>query len=137
MATTTAPPVAARIDGLAEFQRALRKADKRLAAFVRVGFREVAAEVATEARAIAEGKGLRESGDLIAGIAPFSRQGGAGVRSRAIHRGFNYPRRLEYESDGLRATLGPAVIKHSPQAEAKAAAVLEAIVDIDLAGGVF
>ena len=76
--------------------------------------RETAALVAVEARAIAESKGLRESGDLIRGIRPFVQIGRSGVRSGAVHRGFNYPMRLEFEGrvgagTGPRAHLNPAV----------------------------
>jgi hypothetical protein len=103
----------ARIRGLRELDRALRRADKDLHDRLRTRLRAIATEVAAEARAIAGRKGLRKSGDLIAGIKPFVRAGSAGVRSTAVHDGYDYPRRLEYEARGAqpfgpRATLGPA-----------------------------
>ncbi len=131
--------VGVRVEGLREFQRALRKADRDLATAVRVGFRAVAADVAADARQIAEHKGLRVSGDLIRGIRPFSRIGAAGVRSTAVHGGFAYPKRLEYENRGSsrfgpNASLLPAVDQNEERIEAGAAGVLDRIVD-DLGQG--
>lgn len=96
------------VRGLKELDRALGKADKTLRKDLRGRLREAAGVVAVEARAIAESKGLRQSGDLIRAIRPFVRSGSAGVRSGATHRGFAYPKRLEY-GPGNRAHLNPAV----------------------------
>lgn len=135
------PVVGTQINGLREFNRGIRKADLRLAAYVQTGFRAIAMEVAQEARGIAESKGLRESGDLIRGIVPYSRIGGAGVRSRAVHRGFNYPLRLEFEGRGPEgygehASLYPAVRDAEPKIEEQTFALLNSMVDDDLAGGI-
>ena len=106
-------PGGARIRGLKQLDRALGKADKNLRTKLRGKLRDIASGVATEARQIAESKGLRDSGDLIRGIKPYALTGRAGVRSGAVHRGYNYPRRLEFESRGgdlygPRASLYPA-----------------------------
>lgn len=105
--------VGARFTGLREFDRALAKADKDLHKILRADLKEAASVVAEYARGIAQEKGLRRSGDLIFGIDPFALASGTGVRSSAIHRGFRYPRRLEFEGRGSntygpRATLLPA-----------------------------
>lgn len=102
-----------RFDGLRELDRALGKADKDLQKILRQDLMEVASVVAEYARGLAQQKGLVRSGDLIYGIDPFANASGAGVRSSAIHRGFRYPRRLEFEGRGSnvygpRATLLPA-----------------------------
>lgn len=86
--------------GLAALDRALGKADKNLRSGLRDDLREVAGVVAQEAQSIAEQKGLRRSGDLIRKITPFALTGRAGVRSTSIHRGYAYPRRLEFEGRG-------------------------------------
>lgn len=106
--------VGVRLRGLRELDRALGKADKGLRKNLRDGLRDIADTVASEARSTASRKGLRDSGDLIRGIKPFVRSGSAGVRSSAMHRGFAYPMRLEYENRvggkyGPRASLNPAV----------------------------
>lgn len=103
-----------RYRGLRELDRALRRGDRELHTRLRRELLGLAASVATEAQSIAASKGLRESGDLIRKIAPFARANGAGVRSSAMHRGFAYPRRLEFEGRGAsptgpRATLNPAL----------------------------
>ena len=104
------------IHGLAALDRALGKADKNLRKDLRDRLRDVAETVASEARSIASAKGLRRSGDLIANIRPVITTGAAAVRSGALHRGYEYPRRLEFESRfggtyGPRASLLPAVEK--------------------------
>jgi hypothetical protein len=106
--------VGVRFRGLKALDRALSKADKSLRTKLRDRLREAADIVAVEAREIAESKGLRDSGDLIRGIQPYALTGRAGVRSGAVHDGFAYPRRLEYEGGaggayGPRAHLNPAV----------------------------
>lgn len=117
------------IRGLREFQRALRKADRTLWLEVRRGFREIAKRVALDARRLASQRTQRRTGDLIRGIKWFARQDGVGVRSGAEHRGYAYPRRLEYEGRGgsrygPRASLNPAVDMHAPDVERDAERVL-------------
>lgn len=86
--------------GLAALDRALGKADKNLRTNLRGELKEVAGIVASAAQDIAEQKGLRRSGDLIRKIRPFAYAGRAGVTSTSIHRGYSYPRRLEFEGRG-------------------------------------
>jgi hypothetical protein len=126
-----------RFRGLREFDRALGKANKDLRTILRRDLKEIAAVVAVEARAIAEDKGLRRSGDLISHIQPFAYTGRAGVRSSAIHRGYAYPRRLEFEGRGAdefgpRASLLPAVEAKQEILFASAEALLDRLV-VDLA----
>ena len=109
-----AAPATFRIKGLRQLDRALGKADKNLRKNLRGELKEIAEVVARRARGIAEAKGLRDTGDLIRGIKPYALTGRAGVRSNAVHRGFAYPARLEFEGRGAggwgpRATLNPAV----------------------------
>jgi hypothetical protein len=103
-----------RIKGLRELDRALRRSDRGLQVKLRARLIAIATDVAAEAKAIATSKGVFESGDLIKKIRPFARAGGAGVRSASIHRGFPYPKRIEFEGRGAekygpRASLYPAL----------------------------
>lgn len=109
-----AQDIVARFSGLRELDRALGVASKDLRAVLRQDLKEVAEVVAEEARRIAEEKGLVRSGDMIRKIQPFAYTGRAGVRSSSIHRGYRYPRRLEFEgrgsdSYGPKASLLPAL----------------------------
>jgi hypothetical protein len=103
-----------RIHGLKQLDRALGAADKQLRAQLRGEFKQIAVGVAGEAKTIAARRTVTRTGDLVAGIKPFSLMGKAGVRSTAVHDGYEYPRRLEFEgrrggSFGPRASLWPAV----------------------------
>jgi hypothetical protein len=123
-----------RIRGLRDLDRALRRADRGLQRELRGRLRAIATDVATEARAIAASKGLRESGDLIAKTRPFVRAKGAGVRSSAMHRGFAYPKRLEFEGRrgatyGPRASLFPALTARRNSVFAAAERLLDDLAD--------
>lgn len=129
-----------RIRGLREFQRALQKADRNVAAKLRRDLRELAMEVAREARSLAAQRTTRRTGDLERGIRPFARQGAVGVASTAEHGGYQYPRRLEFEGRGStgygpRASLYPAADEAAPELEAKAMGVLDETTRI-LGGGI-
>lgn len=122
------------VTGLKELDRALGKADKNLRTDLRDRLRDVADTVASEARNVARSKGLRDSGDLIAGIKPYVVSGGAGVRSSAVHRGFAYPNRLEFENRfggvyGPRASLFPAIERSQKDIERDLEQVLEHLED--------
>lgn len=122
------------LDGLKALDRALGKADKNLRTGLRSELKAVATIVADEAKSIAASKGLRQSGDLIRGIRPFALTGRAGVRSTAIHRGYSYPRRLEFEGRGgdkfgPNATLLPAVNAKSGELQTKAEQLLDRFAD--------
>lgn len=130
------PPVDLRFKGLKELDKALGKADKRLRKELRARFKDVAGIVATEAKDVAESKGLRKSGDLIKGIRPFSTGARTGVRSSATHGGFNYPQRLEYEQGGLRATLGPALDAKADDVFDAAEGLIDDIADEFNGGGI-
>lgn len=124
----------ARFEGLADLDRALGIANRNLQAGLREELRHIADEVADEAQRIASQKDLRRSGDLIRKIRPFAAGGRAGVRSGAIHRGYPYPRRLEFESRGSntygpRATLLPALDAKTPDVQAGAERLLDRFAD--------
>lgn len=106
--------VEVRVDGDTNFRLALAKAEGTLRRELDAGLKDIAVEVATRARGIAESKGLRITGDMIRAIQPYAARGVAGVSSTSEHRNFPYPRRLEFEdrggaSYGPRASLYPAV----------------------------
>lgn len=108
------------VKGYRELLRALKRTDAELHRNLREGLTGIAREVVQEAKGIAESKGLRESGDLIRGIRPFATVKGTGVRSGAMHGGYAYPQRLEYEGRqggryGPRASLNPAVDRKEPE----------------------
>ncbi len=120
--------------GLKDLDRALGKADKGLRRDLRTKLRGIAKSVATDAQQIAESKGLRDAGDLVDGIRPFARAGGAGVRSTAIHRGFAYPKRLEFEARGgdvygPRASLMPALEQQHNNVVAASERLLDDLAD--------
>lgn len=131
--------VTVRFRGLDELDRALGKADKNLRKDLRDRLRDIAESVASEARSTVTRKGLVQSGDLKRGIRPFVRTGSAGVRSGAVHRGFEYPRRLEYENRaggayGPLASLNPAVDAGSDDLMRDAEQLLDHLVR-DFSGG--
>jgi hypothetical protein len=126
-----------RFSGLRELDRALGRADKDLRTILRRDLKEVADVVAVEARQIAQSKGMVRSGDLVRLIQPFALVRGAGVRSSATHRGYRYPRRLEFEDRGSseygpHATLLPAVEAKKGEVYAKAELLLDRLM-VDLA----
>jgi hypothetical protein len=104
-----------KIAGLRELDRALGRIDKNLRAGLRVRLKGVAEKVAEDARTLTALHTERRTGDLIAGIKPYALSGRAGVRSGAVHRGYNYPRRLEFEGGGERASLYPAFAQNEPE----------------------
>lgn len=123
-----------RFRGLRELQRALGKVDKAAKKDVQRKLKDIAESVASDARAVARGKGLVESGDLVSGLVSFARTSGAGVRSRAMHRGYNYPRQLEYERRGGRgygpnASIGPALERQRNHVFDAAEELLDEIAD--------
>lgn len=119
-----------RFSGLRELDRALGKTSKDLRTILRDDLKEVAEIVAVEARHIAAEKGLVRSGDMVRRIQPFSLVRGTGVRSTSLHRGYRYPRRLEFEGRdgepyGPDATLLPAVQNKQAEVFAKAELLLD------------
>lgn len=124
-----------RFEGLQALDRALRRADLDLHALLRANLIEAADVVAHEAQSIAEQKGLRRSGDMIRLIQPFAGVGRAGVRSTSRHRGYPYPKRLEFEgrggnSYGPDASLLPALDEKQGELEARADVLLDRFVEV-------
>ena len=121
-----------KIRGLKELDQALGRADKNLRKNLRKRLKDIANVVAVGARAKAQS--FRKSGDMIRGIKPYALTGKAGVRSGALHRGFNYPARLEWEGGtrgvpGPRATLLPAYEEAKPAVLAETQHLLDDLAD--------
>lgn len=126
-----------KVRGFAEFRRDLKRVDADARRRMDKRFRQAAGLVVTEARGIAEAKGLRRTGDLIRGIRPYVTARGAGVRSTSRHRGYPYPLRLEFENrvpggTGPRASLYPAFEHVEKEVQASLEGVLDDVID-DLA----
>jgi hypothetical protein len=107
------------IENYADFRKKIKALDSGLDSEVKVGMRKIGKQVATQAKAIAGVKGLRDSGELIRKIAPSVRMDGTTIRAKAMRSTgkrapFPYPAIYEYGgrgggSTGPRAFLGPAV----------------------------
>ena len=132
---------AIRVEGLGRLVRDFGRMQKELRTGLQDELKEAAEIVAVEARAIAAAKGLRVSGDHIAGIRTFAKSSVVGVRAGATHRGFAYSKRLEYEgrsggllrgrgSYGPRASLMPALEQTRPEVHDRVDRVLDRIEDI-------
>lgn len=118
-----------RTEGVGQLLRALNKVDKDLRTKIRAALLSIAGLVAVEARQIAESKGLKQSGDLIASIRPGMRSGYAYLADTARHGGYNYPARIEFEKKyGDRSFLGPAVEHRRVESMLALEAVLDRIV---------
>ncbi len=91
-----------RVEGLKETVAALNRLDGDVRKTVRGELRQIGQLVADEARSIAGG--FRQTGDTARGVKVSVRGTVVAVRSTATHRGFNYPKRLEFEQ-GPRARL--------------------------------
>lgn len=131
-------PNTVRVRGLRDLDRALGKVDRRLRTQLRDKLRNIAADVAGEAKDIAESKHLHQTGDLVASIQPFALTGRAGVRATATHGGYAYPARLEYENRmggtyGPRAFLNPAVDRRMDDITRSMEGLIDSIAD-DLGG---
>ena len=126
------------LKGLKELDRALGRADKDLRKRLRKELKDIANVVAVGARAKAGSVNNRQSGDLVRGIKPYALTGKAGVRSGAMHRGYSYPSRLEYEGGGRgpgpRASLLPAFEEAKPQVMAETERLLDRLAN-DFHGG--
>lgn len=132
-------PASVRVKGIKQLDRALGKADKDLRSKLRTQLKGIAGIVAVEAKALAASRNSRGTGDLVRGIRPFVQSGRAGVRSSAVHRGFEYPRRLEFEGRaggvyGPRASLNPAVDSSLDEVSRATEALLDDIAN-DFSGG--
>ena len=121
-----------RVDGLSELDRALGEAGPELRKDLRRKLKDLAEVVAVDAREKAASRNHRRSGDLVRGIQPFANLGVAGVRSTAVHRGYEYPRRLEWEGGpsgepGPRASLYPAFEEAKPLVLSEVERILESL----------
>ena len=113
------------VRGLSSLVRDFNRLDKTLGRDLKRELRAVAAPVAARASAIAEAKGLRDSGNLIRSVKPFATVRGAGIRETAKKRGYSYPAIYEYgwrgagDTVGPRAFLLPAVVEMTPAIEVR------------------
>jgi hypothetical protein len=114
---------AVRVQGLGPLVRDFGKMSRELRRDLQREIADSTGIVAREAKAVAEREGLRESGALIRSIKARVRGAVGFVQVGATRRGFPYPRRLEYESGGRRAFVGPAL-------ESKQEDVVEAMNDM-------
>ena len=126
---------AIRVEGLGPLVRDLGRMRKELRKGLQDELKDAAEVVAERARSIAEEKGLRVSGDHVAGIRTFAKTAVVGVRAGATHRGFAYGKRLEYEgrgggSYGPRASLLPALEQTRDQVVRRVDGVLGRVEDI-------
>lgn len=122
------------IRGLTELEAGL---DRRAATLRRdfdLVVADSAAVVARRAREIAAGKGLVRSGDMVSSIKPVPGDDSAAVIVPSRHRGYPYPRRLEYEArvkgvagSAPRAFLHPALQQETPGIDARMKGVLDMI----------
>lgn len=124
-----------KIEGLKSLQKDLKQAEKDLASELRKTLKGAATTVAEKAKEIAESKGLRDSGDLIASI-KGALQGGAGVvKVTADRNGFAYPsvyeygRRSAWQSTGVRTFLEPALVAKREQIERDVLQDVDRIID--------
>lgn len=123
MPADAARPV--RVTGLKELRRDLRKMSKELDKEVRGALKDSVADVADDAKAIARGKFDGGTGKTIKSIRPGVSGSKALVRVSAQNQGFHYPRRHEYENDGAKAFLGPALSRNSDKVEENVLDALE------------
>lgn len=98
---------AVKVKGLRELDRALKHGDKATRDTLRAGLKEAAAEVAGEARSIAQANGLVLSGKLVRSIRPGLTGTRAYVQADPKNRGYRYAGRYEF-GDRLRPFLTPA-----------------------------
>jgi hypothetical protein len=106
---------AIKIEGIQELMVACKRADSELKKGLQRDLKGIALLVATRAKSIAEAKGLRESGRLIASIRPGIQGSSAIVRDSANRAGFNYPAVYEYGHGKARAFLEPALEQSQPE----------------------
>jgi hypothetical protein len=109
-----------QVRGLRQLDRALGATDKALRRKLRDRLKQAAAIAAEATRELIESKDLIESGDMLGSVRPFAagatgrKPGSGGVIVSATHRGYAYPKRLEYEGRdssgyGPRAFVHPAI----------------------------
>lgn len=103
------------VEGLAELNKVFAKLDKATKKEMRDKLKSVGKIVADEAKSRAQARGLVKSGKLIRQIRPQVRTRAVVVEATALKRspaypsGYNYPKRYEYEKDGARAFMRPAL----------------------------
>lgn len=117
-----------RVEGLRETTAALGRLDPELRKGMRKELRGIGRLVSDEARSIAGG--FAQTGDTRRGVKPTVRGTTAIVRSTASHRGFNYPRRLEFETGGRgRPHLAPALDRKRGQVVERIEELVDRVID--------
>lgn len=98
------------VQGLAQLQRDLYKANREARTEVREGLKDVGRIVSTEAKQLAATRLTPRTGDLVRKIVPTVRAQGVFVEAKAKHRGYAYPRKFEFGGrSSRRAFLVPAL----------------------------
>ena len=113
MAASTSP-ASVKVAGLGKLTRDFGKLNRELQKELRDEMKDVADIVSRHAKRLAEMKGVRKSGKLIAGYSPTVRGSTAIVRNRRVRKGFPYPTVVEFRKRrgrdfGPRASLYPAI----------------------------
>lgn len=121
------------IEGLKETKVALRRSARLVKKEINTRLRAVGDILAVEAQSLARSKGLEKSGNLVRSIKPRARSMGVAVVASAKRKGpkypqgYNYPKRLEYESSGARSFMRPALANKQEEALTRLAGVLDEI----------
>ena len=118
-----------RVEGLDRLVRDFGRMSKQLRKDLQAELKDIAGHVADEAQSVAEREGLRDSGKLIRSIKPSVRGSTAYVRATATNRGFNYPRRHEFENGGVRAFLHPALQQSTSKVEREIGRMVDRLAD--------
>lgn len=110
-----ASQVSVQVLGADEVKAGLRGADKAMRRELRAEFKAIGSIVAAEAQSVAQTKITSRSGGLVRNIRPQATLMKVVVRdsrkrkSARYPRGYNYPKRFEYEKGGARAFMRPAL----------------------------
>ena len=107
--------MAVAVEGLKEFNRAIKAMDKTQQREVRKAFKQSGSIVAKAAIVHATRHGLVDTGNLVRSIKPSLRIAGVFVTARAKNkslrypRGYNYPRLHNYRGGGVTQFMEPAL----------------------------
>ena len=124
-----------QVAGLKELLRAFAIMYPELRKELSAGLREISRQVAYDAVQYAEqagfappGRSGRGTGKLIGSIRSGATMTKGYVKDTAENQGYYYPRRYEYEAQGARAFLHPAIDNNRDKITASLAAVVEHVI---------
>jgi hypothetical protein len=121
------------IEGLKETRSAIRRSSRLVKKEINTRLRAVGDILAVEAQGLARSRGLEKSGKLVRLIKPRARSMSVAVVANAKRvspkypKGYNYPKRLEYENGGARQFMRPALASKKQEVVSKLAEVLDEI----------